>query len=305
MNIRDLEYIRMVAKLGHFGRAAEACNVSQPALSTQIKKLELELGVNLFERDNRTFRITKIGEKIIQLADEALDVIDTIKATAEAAHDPFSGVFTLGSIPTISPYLVPQFVRQTHTALPALQLEFQEDITERLNENLLEGQLDAAILATLPESPKLDVIPLYDEPFWALFPTHHTLKLTERLRTEDLPVDELLLLSEGHCFRDQALDICRLGPSIEKRAIRATSLETLINMVAAGQGITLVPAMALSGGWTTDSRVQASKLADTTASRRIYLTYRKSFPRRQLLEQMADVICSNLPSGVEPIPATG
>lgn len=291
----------MVARLGHFGRAAEACNVSQPALSTQIKKLEFELGVNLFERDNRSVRITTIGEKIIQLTDEALDIIETIRATAEAAHDPLSGVFTLGSIPTISPYLMPQFVRLSQKAFPSLKLEFQEDITERLNEALLEGSLDAAILATPPESPKLETISLYDEPFWALFPTHHDLKLTRHVKTQDLPVDELLLLSEGHCFRDQALDVCRMGDAIEKRTIRATSLETLINMVAAGQGITLVPAMALSGGWTTDERVQASKLVDSTASRRIYLTFRKSFPRRQLLEETGEIICAHLPKGVVPI----
>lgn len=298
MNIRDLIYIRAVAKHGHFGRAAEHCHVSQPALSTQIKKLELELGVSIFERDNRNVKVTNIGKNIIALADEALSVIDKIYIAAESAADPLSGHLSLGSIPTIAPYLIPGFVRQSRTRFPKLRLSFQEDITERLNEALINGHLDAAILATPPETSKLTAIPLYDEPFWAVFPFGHDLRMLDLVRTQDLPIDELLLLSEGHCFRDQALDVCQLGAPPEQQAIRATSLETLINMVTAEQGITLVPATALSGGWTTDKGVLTEKLDDTKAYRRIYLTFRKTFPRRDLLDHIAALICENVGNNV-------
>jgi len=298
MNIRDLEYIRAVARTTHFGKAAKACNVSQPALSGRIKKVEDELGVKLFERDNRSVRLTEIGRQIVPLADEALKVVDNIRLTAESVRDPLSGQFKIGAIPTIAPYLIPHFVRQSRDALPGLKMRFQEDITERLNQALLNGQTDAAILATPPEHPKLDSIRLYDEPFWVIFPKGHSLTTIRGIKTKDLPVDELLLLTDGHCFRDQAMDVCKLGSAPEGRPIQATSLATLVNMVAAEQGITLVPAMAMQDGSTRDAVVTAEKLDDREAYRRIYLTYRKSYPRLQLIEKMADVIKANLPESV-------
>lgn len=296
MNIRDLEYICEVANVRHFGQAAEACHVSQPALSTQIKKLEKELGVTLFERDNRSVRLTDIGEELVDLAKEALLVIDQMRQRADSARDPFSGKFSLGFIPTIAPYLVPHFVSQCRTSMPKLDLLFQEDITERLNGALLSGDLDAAILATPPENPKLDVIRLYDEPFWVIFPKGHSLRMIKAIRTQDLPVDELLLLTEGHCFRDQAMDVCELNAAPEAQTIRATSLETLVNMVAAEQGVTLVPALAIGTNWSTNETVVAKKLEDPEAYRRIYLTFRKSFPRQELLKNISNLICANLPS---------
>lgn len=298
MNIRDLTYIRSVAKLRHFGQAADACNVSQPALSNQIKKLELELGVTLFERNNRSVKITEVGREIVTLAGEALGVIDNIYSTAQNAGDPLSGSFRMGSIPTISPYLIPDFVKQARLAMPKLNLEFTEDITERLNAALIDGTLDAAILATPVESPKLTAIPIYDEPFWAVYPLSHTLKSQDLIRTKDLPADELLLLTEGHCFRDQTLDVCKIETASQKHSIRATSLETIINMVAAEQGITLVPAMALSGGWMTDKGVLTTKLEDPNAYRRIYLTFRKTFSRKQLIEEVAKTIRQQLGDSV-------
>ncbi len=297
MNIRDLTYIRAVSRLKHFGKAAESCHVSQPALSSQIKKLENELGVTLFERDNRSVQMTDVGTEIVRLAEDALSVIDNIRSTAKAARDPLSGRFRLGFIPTIAPYLIPHFVGQSHEALPQLDLQFQEDITDRLNQALLAGEIDAAILATPPEDSKLDVIRLYDEPFWVIFPSRHALHLINDIRTQDLPIDELLLLTEGHCFRDQALDVCQLDTAPNARTIQATSLATLVNMVAAGQGVTLVPDLALSG-WATTPGVETEKLKDPSAYRRIYLTYRKSFPRQELLQKIADVICENVPNSV-------
>ncbi len=301
MNIRDLEYIKSVSKHLHFGDAALACHVSQPALSSQIKKLETELGVILFERDNRSVSVTDAGKDIIALAEDALSVIGNIYAAAETARDPLSGEFRIGSIPTIAPYLFPGFVTRSRAALPSLKLQFREDITDRLNEALLNGELDAAILATPPDSPKFNVIELYDEPFWVIFPENHDLQSFKRVRTKDLPTDELLLLAEGHCFRDQAMDVCRLDSSNETYTVRATSLETLINMVAARQGVTLVPAMALDPRRISGSGVDTQKLNDKSAYRRIYLTYRKSFPREALLQKMADVFCEGLPDTVKRI----
>lgn len=298
MNIRDLSYVQAVAKHKHFGRAAQACHVSQPALSSQIKKLERELGVNIFERDNRSVRLTPVGENILSRVDEALYAVDQIRAAAQAARDPLSGTFRLGFIPTIAPYLVSHFVQQAREELPRAALEFQEDITDRLTESLLGGDLDAAILATPPESPKLDVIRLYDEPFWVIFPERHALHLQRKIRTQDLPVDELLLLTEGHCFRDQALDVCRLGEPLKFNTIRATSLTTLVNLVASGLGITLVPAMALNETIANMDGVKTEKLDDPKAYRRIYLTYRKTYPRQKLLDHIAAVICQNLPESV-------
>ena len=300
MNIRDLTYIRAVARFKHFGRAAEHCHVSQPTLSSQIKKLEAELGVTLFERDNRSVRVTDAGQEIVRLADNALDVIGHIRTYAETARDPLGGQFRLGFIPTIAPYLVPHFVRQSREALPLLKLNFMEDITGRLVEALHKGDLDAAILATRPEDSRLTVIPLYDEPFWVIFPNKHALRMIDGIHTRDLPADELLLLTEGHCFRDQALDICNIGTTPEARAIQATSLTTLVNMVVAGQGITLVPAMALSDQ-TAAQGILTQKLSDPSANRRVYLTYRRNFPRKKLLKTIAGVICENLPSSVQQI----
>jgi len=300
MNIRDLTYIRAVARFKHFGRAAEHCHVSQPTLSGQIKKLETELGVTLFERDNRSVRITDVGKDIVALADNALDVIGNIRTLAETARDPLGGQFRLGFIPTIAPYLVPHFVRQSRQALPELRLNFMEDITDRLIEALHDGDLDAAILATPPHDPRLSAVALYDEPFWVIYPDAHKLRMIDAIHTSDLPADELLLLTEGHCFRDQALDVCKISAASEARAIQATSLATLVNMVVAGQGITLVPAMALAGQ-TAIGGVLTQKLSDRGASRRVFLTYRKNFPRQKLLDMIGGVICANLPEGVQPL----
>jgi len=285
----------------HIGKAARDCHVTQPALSSQIKKLEKELGVTIFERDNKSVRLTEVGKDLIALAEEALGVVKRIRQTANAATDPLSGQLKLGFIPTIAPYLVPHFVRHCRASMPKLQVNFREDITERLNQALQDGQLDVAILATPPEDTRLEAIPLYDEPFWVVFPTRHDLRLLQGISVEDLPADELLLLSEGHCFRDQALDVCKIDDRVEVQTIRATSLETLINMVAAGLGVTLVPAMAMSRSGVKDQDLMTEKLHDSKAYRRVYLTFRKTFPRRSLIHSLAQILCQNLPQTVKII----
>ena len=296
MNLRDLEYVLAVTETGHFGRAAEQCHVSQPTLSGQIKKLEEELGVTLFERSRGGTRPTAIGMEITEQARRVLRAAAEIRSLAQSAQDPLAGEFRLGLIPTVAPYLIPRFVARLRDALPKLSMVYREDITERLVADLEGGKIDAAILATPPESEALEAIPLYTEPFRLVFPDGHTLSSLAHLRMADVDRDDVLLLTEGHCFRDQALAICD-APS-RTASLRATSLETLINLVAQGQGVTLVPALAMRG-LSDEMGIQDRTLEDEGAARQINLTIRKSLPRRALVGRIADIIRSGLPDSVK------
>lgn len=298
MNLRDLDYICAVANHKHFGRAAESCHVSQPTLSGQIKKLEAQLGVTLFERSHKGIRVTDIGEEIIVIALEARDAARRIKAVAASAQDPLAGNLSLGLIPTIAPYLIPLFVGKLQTAMPKMSVAYREDITDRLNEALLTGDLDVAVLATPPEEDSLTAIELYSEPFWLLFPETHELRDLKEASMKDVKEDDVLLLTEGHCFRDQALSICRPVHKRRRQSLRATSLETLINLVASGQGVTLVPALAMRGGWNSELGLISRELTDKGAERQIYLTYRKRFPRIAAVETLAALIQADLPKTV-------
>jgi len=302
MNLRDLDYICAVADHKHFGKAAESCHVSQPTLSGQIKKLETRLDVTLFERSHKGIRVTDIGEEIILIAREARDAARRIKAVAASAQDPLAGNLSLGLIPTVAPYLIPLFVGKLSERLPNLSMTYREDITERLTESLLSGELDVAILATPPEEDTLTAIELYTEPFWLIFPKAHELGALDEASMADVKEDDVLLLTEGHCFRDQALSICRPAHRRRKQSLRATSLETLINLVASGQGVTLVPALAMRSGWTADSGLMSHKLTEKGAARKIYLTYRKRFPRIKAVTAVAALIKDGLPSSVTNSP---
>ena len=299
MNLRDLDYICAVADEKHFGRAAEACHVSQPTLSGQIKKLEERLGVTLFERSHKGIRVTDIGAEIILIAREARDAARRIRAVAASAQDPLAGNLSLGLIPTIAPYLIPLFVGRLIEAMPKLMVTYREDITERLTEDLLTGELDVALLATPPEEDALTAIELYSEPFWLVFPEDHELQKLDAASMDDVKADDVLLLTEGHCFRDQALSICRPAQRRRRQSLRATSLETLINLVASGQGVTLVPALAMQDGRTADIGLMSHKLTDKGAARTIYLTYRKRYPRAVAIKALAELIQDGLPETVK------
>lgn len=295
MNLRDLEYVLRVSELGHFGQAAIACHVSQPTLSGQIKKLEDQLGVALFERGRNGARPTDAGRAVAEQARIALRAASEIKQIAQAAQDPLAGEFRLGLIPTVAPYLIPRFVSRMKTALPDLSVVYREDITERLTRDLEQGAIDAAILATPPETDALQALPLYTEPFRLVFPDGHDLSSLAHLRMSDVSRDDVLLLTEGHCFRDQALAICD-APATET-SLRATSLETLINLVAQGQGVTLVPALAMAG-LSDDLKLEDRTLEDDGAAREINLTIRRTTPRRDLAERVAKIIQNGLPDSV-------
>ncbi len=294
MNIRDLIYLKAIARHKHFGKAADSCNVSQPTLSVQLKKLETDLGVTLIERSKRAVRLTPIGEKVLSLAEAALGAVDAIRTISAEASDPFSGQFRFGSIPTISPFLVPDVLSKLGRVFPKLQLGFRENITERLTEDLLNGDLDVAILATPPETSNLITIPLYDEPLLVIHPMGHDLEALNGLNLSDLPLDQMILLSEGHCFRDQTIDLCDIQNQAKFSETSVTSLETIISLVEAGQGISLVPALAKAKGWLARPGIGVQPLRSRGATRQINLTFRKSAPRRALIEAVSKEITALL-----------
>ncbi|MFM2042341.1 MAG: hypothetical protein RLY86_917 [Pseudomonadota bacterium] len=284
MNLRDLRYLIAIADHRHFGKAAEACHVSQPTLSGQVKKLEEWLGVAIFERTNKWVTPTEVGERLLEHARNAVAAADALEAEAKAARDPLQGPMKLGVIPTLGPYLMPLVFGPLAAALPKLEIELWEDVTDTVLSRLRSRQLDAALIATPVEEELLD-IPLFTEPFVAALPQNHRLVAQETVCEADL-ADDLLVLADGHCLRDQTLAACgRLDG--QAGAFRAASLETLVNMVAAGYGTTLIPGLAAA---TMAGRDMVLRQVRGPASRTLRLVARPTFPRRPAVEAMADVI---------------
>lgn len=301
MNIRDLKYAVAIADLGHFGRAAEACHISQPALSGQIRKLEEHLGVALFERTNRSVQITPVGEQIVARARELLDLVDIIEETAGAHSDPLAGRFRLGMIPTIGPWLAPILLPSIRHGLPKLELQLSEEMTRVLEQQLLEGKIDAAIIATPVSDPHFEAVDLYEEPFWVALPHGHPQEENDEIAISDIATEDLLLLADGHCLRDQVLSFCQsAGGGSLNVSTQHTSLTTILALVGAGAGVTLVPAMSLSGSWVTDSGIATRREKSRQASRSVKLVYRKTFPRRAVTEKLADIIGAIVPDTVSP-----
>lgn len=304
MNLRDLKYVIAVAETRHFGKAAERCFVSQPTLSGQIKKLEDELGVTIFERTNRSVEITPVGVSILDHARRIMEQADVIEQLAKAQQDPLAGPLRVGAIPTLSPYLMPLILAPLKKQLPQMKLVLSEEQTEVLVQRLLHHEIDAALLATPAEEPGLASIPLFDEPFWVAYPRKHEFYTKDRITLRDLDKQNVLLLSEGHCLADQAMEVCHLDsrqPHGELADLRASSLETLIQLVRAGYGVTLIPALALQASWASGSGVVTHPLNIANAGRRVSLVYRESFPRQQALQALADIILANLPNTVKTV----
>lgn len=292
MNLRDLEYVTAVADHGHFGQAAQACAVSQPTLSGQILKLEKELGVAIFERCGRTIRLTQAGETIVAHARTAVAAAEAVQAAARAARDPLAGALRIGLIPTIGPYLTPYLLPAASAALPAAPIRLFEDVTERLLAQLNEGRIDAAVLATAPpRGGRLGTLALYDEPFFLLVARAHPLAASTCVDVRDLDPKSLLLLADGHCLRDQALDLCG-GPEFGAAGadMRATSLETLLHLTAAGQGVTLAPHLAIESWKALTQSVVAIPLAQRDALRKVQLVYRRDMPRIAALTRLAQAL---------------
>jgi LysR family hydrogen peroxide-inducible transcriptional activator len=282
MNLRDLKYLVSVAKHLHFGKASEECFVSQPALSMQLQKLEAELGVQLLERTNKSVVVTEIGKEIVQRAKQIIQEADTLKEIAQTHQDPLGGVFKLGAFPTIAPYFLPSFVQQTSKKLPTLKLLLTEEKTEDLLKKLKQGDLDAAILALPVEDDALESQLLFEDTFLLAVPKGHKLAEKKQVTHADISGKELLLLEEGHCLRSQALEVCSLMGAGESGSFRATSLETLRQMVISGVGITLIPTIAKRD----DDNIVYIPFKQPQPMRQIALVWRKSSARKEVINAL-------------------
>ncbi len=287
MNLRDLRYLVALADLRHFGRAAEACFVSQPTLSTQLKKLEEELDVALIERTSRHVMLTDVGREIAERARAVLREADQIKELAKRTRDPEAGTVRLGVFPTLGPYLLPHVVPRVRERFPQLTLLLTEDKTEHLLHGLRDGKLDAAILAMPIHDAQLAHVDLFEEDFLLALPSGHPLGKRKRIDVTDLAQNELLLLEDGHCLREQALDVCQTAGAVESRGFRATSLETLRAMVASGVGITLLPALSVAPPVPPSEHLQLVRFSGQAPNRRIALFWRRSSALGPFLERLA------------------
>ena len=319
MTLTELKYIVAVAREKHFGKGADACHVSQPTLSVAIKKLEEELQVKLFERNANEITVTPLGEEIIRQAQSVLEQADNIREIARRGKDPLDGPLRLGVIYTIGPYLLPDLVRQMIARTPQMPLMLQENFTVKLLEELRNGEIDCAVLAEPFPDTNLAIAPLYDEPFMAAVPSSHPLAARTSITAEEIKKETMLLLGNGHCFRDHVLEVCpefaRFSSSSDgiRKSFEGSSLETIKHMVAAGMGITLVPrlgvpkeALANQAAEAGNGKRGAKKAAKVVAeqlsfitylpfeghipSRRVVLAWRRSFTRYEAIAALRNAI---------------
>jgi LysR family hydrogen peroxide-inducible transcriptional activator len=290
MNLQDLRYLLALAEHEHFGRAAKACGISQPTLSVQVRKLEALLGVALFERTSQRIVQTAACERLIGHARAAVAEAEAVLAVARAMRDPLAGRFRLGIIPTLAPYLLPLVFAPLRAALPALEVEPWEDQTEPLLERLRAHDLDAALLASDVDGSDLASQPLFVEPFLAALPPEHPLAGRKAVAEADLARD-ILVLADGHCLRDQALAACGRSGALDGALLRAASLSTLLNMVAAGYGTTLIPGLA--AGAAQDAGIVLRPLT-ARAGRTVRIAWRTHFPGHAAVEAVGAVIATRL-----------
>lgn len=291
MNLRDLEYLVAVDDHRHFGRAAEACHVSQPTLSTQLKKLEQELGVELVERNPRQILLTGAGRLVVDRARRILGEADDIRLIARHAANPAAGTVRLGIFPTLAPYLLPHVVPQIHASFPELELLLVEEKTEVVIEQLRSGRLDAGILALPVSEPSLHEEPLFSEDFVLAVPSDHPLAGTaEAVSPSVLAAEDVLLLEDGHCLRDQALEVCHQVGASERQGFRATSLETLRQMVAAGVGTTLLPMLAVQPPVPANDALALVPFRDPVPQRHLAMFWRTTHAAPDLLAALAAIV---------------
>ncbi len=293
IKLKDLRYLVAVADCRHFGRAAQRCFVSQPTLSAQLKKLEQYLGVQLIERQPGHVTLTDAGEQIVSRARLILETSDEVVALAHSHRDPFAGTLRIALLPTIGPYLLPRVSQPIRQSLPRLDLRLYEYQTATMLGKVQSGEIDLGILALPVEMEGLDARELYTEPFTVALPELHPLAKRPTIRVEDLQGETLLLLEEGHCLRDQALEVCsRIGPS-ESRDFRGTSLETLRQMVATGAGVTLLPELATQGAYGDARGVRILPFAPPVPVRHIGAVWRKSSARVPAIAAVCNSIVEN------------
>jgi LysR family hydrogen peroxide-inducible transcriptional activator len=290
LKLKDLRYLAALADTRHFGRAAERCFVSQPTLSTQLKKLEDYLGVQLIERQPKRVALTAAGEAIVARVRRILEASDEVVTLARAHHDPLAGALRIALLPTIGPYLLPRVARDISKALPRLDLRLYEYSTAAMLAKLRGGDIDLGILALPVDLDGLEARDLYDEPFLVAVPATHALAKRASIRVQDLHDETLLLLEDGHCLRDQALEVCSQVGMHEKQDFRATSLETLRQMVATGAGVTLLPELATQDAYRHARGVVVRPFARPAPVRRIGGVWRKTTARHAAI----DAVCHEI-----------
>ncbi len=290
MNIRDFKYLIALAETEHFGQAATRCHVSQPTLSMQIKKLEDELGVQFFERTNKSVMITPIGKALAEQARQILGEINTLKQIANNAKDPFSGEFRLGIIPTMGPYLLPKLLPIIKKHLPKINIIVYENKSQLILSELRSGLLDAIILALPIKEDGLTAQELFEEPFLLALPKQHPLAKKTNIQLKDIENEELLLLEEGHCLRDQALEVCGMLGSKDRSGFKATSLETLRHLVASGAGMTLLPEMAIQ---KSNTNIALKPFSKPVPTRKVGMVWRQNSARLACCEKMMSLFRDN------------
>ncbi len=302
MTLQELRYLVALADTGHFGQAAEACFVSQSTLSTGLKKLEDYLGTVLFDRSLKRITPTPIGREIVESARLILQEAERIRELARCAQDPMDRTVQVGIIPTLGPYYLPHALMRVREAYPRLRLLLREVMTPQLLAQLHEGRLDAGLLALPIEEEGLTLVPLFTEPFLAALPAGHRLAKKARVGLQELGRENLLLLEEGHCLRDQALEVCGLD-GLAGEEVRATSLETLRQMVGMGIGVTLMPRLACPADpRAVQDGVAVRPLAAPGARRTIALAWRRRTPYLETLDRLARILRERLPEGVRAPP---
>lgn len=307
MTLTELRYIVAVARERHFGRAAEACHVSQPTLSVAVKKLEDELGVTLFERNRGEVAVTPVGEQVVAQAQRTLEAADAVALAARQGQDQLNGPLRLGAIFTIAPYLMPYLIPILRETAPRMPLVIEENYTARLAERLKQGDLDAIILSLPFDEPGIVALPLYDEPFVAVLPAGHPWSGREALGLQDMASENLLLLGSGHCFRDQVLELCpnchrtvTSDHSIQ-RTVEGSSLETIRHMVASGMGITILPCTAAGADRYAHRLLTVRRFTPPVPARRVALAWRVSYPRPKAIEAVRQAVLDADLSCIEPI----
>ena len=300
ITLKQLRYLVALADKRHFGRAAAHCHVSQPSLSAQIQQLEKCLGVQLFERSRRRVLSTQAGEALIEKARRVLAELDGLVAAARASGKPLTGEFRLGVIPTLGPYFLPHVTAGLRDAFPDLRLYLREDLTDRLLDWLERGRLEAALLAVPVQRSRIAEAELFDEPFLLATPNGHALSQRKTVDYDDIVSETLLLLEDGHCLRDQALEVCRATEHRHDDGFAATSLETLRAMVAGGLGVTLLPALAAAASGA-QAGVALTRFGEPEPFRRIGLVWRESAARAADAGLLADFLATHLPPCVVPL----
>lgn len=301
LSLRDFQYLLAVAETGHFGRAAHLCHVSQPALSTQIKKVETVLGVQIFERDNRRVRITADGERAVAVAREVLKSAERFAQVSGGPQLPLTGPLKVGAIASLGPYFWPHVLADLKKGFPRLSLTLREGLTDDLIHQLRAGSLDAVLASPTFDSSGLAEVALFFEPFFLTAPAAHRLVQSKLIEIRDLNAQEMVLMEDGNCLKDQTVDLCPANRRGQIRSAHATSVETLRQLVATGEGYTLLPALAVRGASNLDGLLRYRPMKSERAGRLIALYSRPRTAAAGDIKELARFFKNHLPTGVRAV----